>query len=53
MHIHPLTHPWQLATTWTVARRRSRTLPDDRSHFYPSRCVYLESSSMSRLMDHL
>jgi len=30
-----------------------RTLPDHRSHFYPSRCVYLESSEMSRMMDHL
>jgi hypothetical protein len=29
------------------------TLPDHRSHYYPSRCGYLESSELSRLMDHL
>jgi hypothetical protein len=29
------------------------TLPDDRSHYYPSRCAYLESSGVSRMMDHL
>jgi hypothetical protein len=31
----------------------SHTLPDNRSHYYPKRCAYLETSSMSRLMDHL
>lgn len=30
-----------------------RTLPDNRSHYYPSRCVYLETSGLSRMMDHL
>lgn len=33
---------------WTT-----HTLPENRSHFYPSRCVYLESSELSRMMDHL
>lgn len=29
------------------------TLPESRSHYYPSRCVYLESSELSRMMDRL
>ncbi|WP_193043266.1 hypothetical protein [Mycolicibacterium baixiangningiae] len=106
MHAHQLIHPWQLATTWSGAHRRSdvvvtvdpgtaaepapqefitvdqvmlstaaatqaprarhwwtahhvftlpapHTLPDNRSHYYPSRCVYLEGAAMSRMMDHL
>ncbi|MGE2713507.1 hypothetical protein ACQI4L_05580 [Mycolicibacterium litorale] len=32
---------------------RQQTLPDSRSHYYPSRCVYLEGSALSRMMDHL
>ncbi|BCI52799.1 hypothetical protein NIIDNTM18_20770 [Mycolicibacterium litorale] len=28
-------------------------LPESRSHYYPSRCGYLESSEMSRMMGHL
>lgn len=31
----------------------AHTLPDSRSHYYPRRCVYLESASMSRMMDRL
>lgn len=30
-----------------------RTLPEHRSHFYPSRCRYLESAAMSRAMYRL
>lgn len=28
-------------------------LPESRSHYYPRRCAYFESSTMSRMMDHL
>lgn len=28
-------------------------LPESRSHYYPSRCAYFETSMMSRMMDHL
>jgi hypothetical protein len=31
----------------------AHTLPESRSHYYPSRCVYLETSSLSRMMNHL
>jgi hypothetical protein len=74
MNARQLTHPWQLATMWTSARRSHavvvtieapsqatpathwwtpHTLPENRSHYYPSRYVYLESSELSRMMDHL
>lgn len=43
-HVFPLPAPHMPAP---------HTLPDNRSHYYPKRCAYLETSSMSRLMDHL
>jgi hypothetical protein len=37
------------ATHWWA----TRTLPEHRSHYYPSRCAYLDTSELSRMMDHL
>ncbi|TFV54954.1 hypothetical protein E4P42_24415 [Mycobacterium sp. PS03-16] len=62
MHAHQLVHPWHLTWDWARAHRRPavlvihhapRVLPEHRSHYYPSRCRYLESAAMSRAMYRL
>jgi hypothetical protein len=52
-----VTQPPQARHWWTghhvFTIPAPHTLPDNRSHYYPPRCVYLEGSTLSRMMDHL
>lgn len=58
--VQPSVHWWTAPTGRFAAAAhhvfvlpQPHTLPDNRSHYYPSRCVYLESSELARMMDHL